>query len=350
MFAGQGELITADKIRKIIHIDMDCFFAAIEVRDNPVLKNKPVAIGSTPEQRGVLSTCSYEARKYGLHSAMPTAQALKICPKLILLPVNMPKYQAVSDMLYKIFKQYTPLVEMLSLDEGFLDVTNSPHCKGSATLIAIAIKKQIKAELNLTASAGVAPNKFLAKVASDWHKPDGLCVIAPKQVEAFVKQLPITKIFGVGKVTAQLLHNMQINTCLDLQQLSLPQLTEKFGKMGVRFYYLCRGIDDRAVKPESIRKSLSIEETFPEDMQTCAACHITLAALIRKFKNRLAPLSNLVIKKQFIKIKFSDFKQTTAEQVSDRLDDQIFHNLFNAGFKRHNKPIRLMGLGVRFEV
>jgi DNA polymerase IV len=349
MIEVAGKITEVSKTRKIIHIDMDCFFAAIEVRDNPALKNKPVAIGGTVEQRGVLSTCSYEARKYGLHSAMPTVQALKVCPKLILLPVNMPKYQVVSEVLYGIFKQYTPLVEMLSLDEGFLDVTNSQYCKSSATLIAIAIKKQIKKELSLNASAGVAPNKFLAKVASDWNKPDGLYVIAPSQIDVFIKQLPITKIFGVGKVTAKLLHNMQIKTCADLQQLSLSQLTEQFGKMGVRFYYLCRGIDDRAVEPELIRKSLSIEETFPKDIQTLDACLVTLTALIRKFKKRIEPLSNLTIKKQFVKIKFMDFKQTTVEQVSNRLDNQIFYNLFNIGFKRHNKPIRLIGIGVRFD-
>lgn len=199
---------------------------------------------------------------------MPTAQALKICPRLILLPVNMQKYQVASKTLYRIFRQYTPLVEMLSLDEAFLDVSSCQYCKGSATLIAETIKRRIKKELGLSASAGVAPNKFLAKVASDWNKPNGLYVITPQHVDSFVRDLPITKIFGVGKVTAEKLHNMQIKTCYDLQQVSLYSLVDKFGKAGNRFYHLCRGIDNRAVEPESIRKSLSVEETFPRDIQS----------------------------------------------------------------------------------
>jgi len=270
---------TSFKTRKIIHVDMDCFFAAVEIRDNPSLKNKPVAIGETPERRGVLSTCNYEARKYGLHSAMSTTQALRLCSKLVLLPSNMYKYKAVSKVLYRIFRQYTPLVEMLSLDEAFLDVTNCQYCKGSATLIAKTIKRRIKKELNLIASAGVAPNKFLAKVASDWNKPDGLFVIIPNQVADFVKYLPVTEIFGVGKVTSKKLHNMQIKTCLDLQKISLSQLTDQFGKMGARFYYLCRGIDDRLVEPESVRKSLSVEETFPRDLKTVDECLPVLGIL-----------------------------------------------------------------------
>lgn len=228
------------KQRKIIHIDMDCFFAAIEIRDNPLLKNKPVAIGGLPENRGVLSTCNYIARKYGLHSAMPSVRALQLCPKLILLPVKMEKYKAASKVLYRIFKQYTPLVEPLSLDEAFIDVTDCQYCKGSATLIAETIKRRIKKELKLTASAGVAPNKFLAKVASDWEKPDGLFVITPDKIDLFIQKLPIEKIFGVGRVTAKKLHAVQIKTCHDLQQFSLAQLQEKFGKMGERFYDLCR--------------------------------------------------------------------------------------------------------------
>ncbi len=341
-------LSNLSKPRKIIHIDMDCFFAGIEVRDNPTLKNKPVAVGGARAERGVLSTCNYEARKYGLHSAMPTSQALKLCPKLILLPVNMQKYQAASKKLYRIFRQYTPLVEMLSLDEAFLDVSNCQYCKGSATLIATTLKKRIKKELGLTASAGAAPNKFLAKVASDWNKPDGLYVITPAQVDSFVKKLPVTKIFGVGKVTAEKLHNMQIKTCHDLQQLSLPSLVDKFGKIGNRFYQLCRGIDDREVESESVRKSLSVEETFSRDIQNRDECLVLLPRLIGKLKNRLAPLSSLVIVKQFVKIKFGDFRLTTVERKSNSLETSLFCDLFQVGFSRRNRPVRLIGVGVRF--
>lgn len=336
------------KPKKIIHVDMDCFFAAVEMRDNPALKNKPVAVGGKPAERGVLSTCNYVARKYGLHSAMPTAHALKLCPKLVLLPVNIAKYKSVSKVIYRIFRQYTPLVEMFSLDEAFLDVSNCPYCKGSATLIAQTIKNRIKKELNLPSSAGVAPNKFLAKVASGWNKPDGLFVITPNQIDDFVKQLPITEIFGVGKVTAKKLHDIQIQTCADLQKLSLAQLTDQFGKSGMRFYYLCRGIDDRPVEPESVRKSLSVEETFPRDLKTLDECLTTLPSLIQNLRKRLLQISNPPIHKQFMKIKFCDFKVTTAEVVTNNFSEQIFFDLFKEGFNRHNKPIRLLGVGVRF--
>ncbi len=336
------------KQRKIIHIDMDCFFAAIEIRDNPLLRNKPVAIGGLPENRGVLSTCNYIARKYGLHSAMSSARALQLCPNLILLPVNMEKYKAASKVLYRIFKQHTPLVEPLSLDEAFLDVTDCQYCKGSATLIAETIKKRIKKELKLIASAGVAPNKFLAKVASDWNKPDGLFVITPDQIESFIKKLPVEKIFGVGRVTAKKLHLMQIKTCDDLQKIPLAELQEKFGKMGGRFYNLCRGIDERPVESIRLRKSLSVEETFSNDIQDYQKAMPKILRLIQELKKRLSLISHLPITKQFIKIKFADFKQTTAETSNNELNDNIFIQLFEDGWIRHNKPVRLIGVGVRF--
>lgn len=327
---------------------MDCFFAAVEIRDNPSLKNKPVAVGGTKEQRGVLSTCNYIARKYGLHSGMPTALALKQCPQLVLLPGNMSKYKSISKVLYRIFRQYTPLVETLSLDEAFLDVTHCPYCKGSATLIAKTIKNRIKKELNLTASAGVASNKFLAKVASDWKKPDGLFVITPDQVDEFVQPLPVEKIFGVGKVTAKKMHEMNIKTCADLQKLSIFELTEKFGKSGFHFYELCRGIDDRSVETEYVRKSLSVEETFPRDLKTVEMCLAELPALIYELKKRLSRIGNMPIKNQFIKVKFYDFKQTTVERLGNSLNEEIFRDLLMTGFQRQNKPVRLIGVGVRF--
>ncbi|MBU0745156.1 MAG: DNA polymerase IV, partial [Gammaproteobacteria bacterium] len=235
------------------------------------------------------------------------------------------------------------------LDEAFLDVSNCPYCKGSATLIAKMIKNRIKKELILTASAGVAPNKFLAKVASAWDKPDGLFVITPTQIPDFVKTLPITKIFGVGKVTAKKLHNLQIKTCADLQKISLEQLSKQFGKIGERFYQFCRGIDDRPVMPDTIQKSLSIEETFPKDLQTLDSGLIALTSLIQKLKTRLKHSSNPQITKQFIKIKFFDFKKISAEITNNTFSEEIFFDLFKKGFKRYNKPIRLLGAGVRFD-
>jgi DNA polymerase-4 len=334
--------------RKIIHVDMDCFFAAVEMRDNPMLRDKPVAVGGRPEQRGVLSTCNYIARRYGLHSAMSTARALKLCPKLVLLPGRMEKYKAVSKVIRRIFKQYTPLVEPLSLDEAFLDVTNCPHCKGSATLIAQTIRRRIYKELRLTASAGVAPNKFLAKVASDWKKPNGLFVITPDQVADFVRALPVEKIFGVGKVTARKMHELSIRFCSDLQQFSKAALIDTFGKSGERYYDFCRGIDHRPVITEWLRKSLSAEETFPKDVNDYDVAVDKLKCVIARVKRRLDRYRDLAIHKQFIKIKFSDFKQTTVESVSNHFDEILFVELFRKGWIRQNKPIRLIGAGVRF--
>ena len=336
-------------LRKIIHIDMDCFYAAIEMRDNPKLRNKPVAVGGKPEERGVLCTCNYIARKYGLHSAMATAHALRLCPNLILLPVNMGKYQKVSEEIFHIFQQYTPMIEPLSLDEAFLDVTGCKLFQGSATRIAQAIKKQIYEEQHITASAGVAPNKFLAKVASEWNKPNGLFVITPEQVNTFIKQLPVNKLFGVGPVTAKKLEESGLKTCNDLQKLSLADLTTKFGSFGATLYDLCRGIDDRPVEPDRQRKSVSVEETFPVDLATLSEGIKQLPILLKRLKERVSECSDLIIAKLFIKIKFYDFTRTTVECIFPELDIRQYESLFATGYNRHNKPIRLIGLGVRLK-
>ena len=220
----------------------------------------------------------------------------------------------------------------------------------SATLIAKVIRNRIKKELYLTCSAGVASNKFLAKVASEWNKPDGLFVIIPAASEEFIKQLPVTKIFGVGKVTAKKLHDMQIKTCLDLQAIPLSKLIEQFGKMGLRFYHLCRGVDDRLVEPEQTRKSLSVEETFPKDVATLEECLNLLPHIIKKLKRNLAKVSDLNVAKQFVKIKFYDFKRTAVEKRVSSFDEKLFVVLLEEGFNRYNKPVRLLGVGVRFDI
>lgn len=327
---------------------MDCFYAAIEMRDNPQLRDKPIAVGGAATQRGVLCTCNYIARSFGIHSAMATAQALRLCPNLILLPVNMAKYRQVSKKIHEIFHDYTELVEPLSLDEAFLDVTNCTQCRGSATLIATAIRKKITQQHQLTASAGVAPNKFLAKIASDWNKPDGQLVIPPHEVANFVRTLPVSKIFGVGKVTANKLENMGIITCADLQKLTLHDLINTLGNFGAKLYELCRGIDNRQVKPKRIRKSLSVEETYANDLPTPQICLAELPKLIERLKHRLSRISKIKIKKLFIKIKFFDFTQTTVECLSPTIDLQQYETLFWQGFKRQQKPVRLLGIGVRF--
>jgi len=338
-------------MHKIIHIDMDCFYAAVEMRDDPSLRGKPVAVGGSVEERGVLCTCNYEARKFGLHAALSTAKALRLCPDVILLPVDMPKYVRISKRIRKIFKQYTQLIEPLSLDEAFLDVTDCKQFKGSATLIAQAIRKQIYQEHQLTASAGVAPNKFLAKVASDWEKPNGQFVITPNMIEKFMKDLPANKIFGVGKVTANKLLQIGIRTCVDLQKLNIEDLIHHFGNFGVQLYELCRGIDHRPVEASSVRKSLSVEETYANDLQTKKICLSKLPDLFERLIERLNRKRGLKPYKQFIKIKFNDFAQTTVEALMEEniVSLHQYEKLFLEGYARHQRSVRLLGLGVRFK-
>jgi len=258
--------------RKIIHCDCDCFYAAVEMRDNPALKGAPIAVGGDAAHRGVIATCNYEARHFGVRSAMPTSQALQRCPHLIVIPPSMDKYREASQFITAIYRDYTDLVEPLSLDEAYLDVTDSVQHQGSGTLIAQEIRARIAQTVGITASAGVAPNKFLAKIASDWNKPDGLFVIRPKDVAEFVKTLPIAKVFGVGKVTAAKLQTLGVTTCLDLQSWSIYELENQFGKFGERLYELCRGIDQRDVCANRERKSVSVEETYTHDLPDLAAC------------------------------------------------------------------------------
>jgi DNA polymerase-4 len=338
-------------MRKIIHIDMDCFYAAVEARENPKLKGLPVAVGGKPQTRGVVAACNYEARAFGIHSAMPMSQAIKKCPQLIMLPVNMQLYRNVSKKVQAIFRQYTSLVQPLSLDEAYLDVSTCEQCKGSATLIAQKIRQQIYTEQNLTASAGIAPNKFLAKVASDWNKPNGQFVITPQNVSAFVVQLPVKKIFGVGKVTNRKMQKLGIKTCADLQNLSQNELHNKFGKFGDQLYNLSRGIDDRTVNTSSIRKSLSIEDTFVHDKPDLAACidevpRLYKSLLLRLEKSQLK--RKLPIKAMYVKLRFNDFNSTTAQASSTTPDLESYKRLIATAWHRQQRPVRLIGLGLQF--
>lgn len=335
--------------RKIIHIDMDCFYAAIEIRDNPKLANKPIAVGGPENSRGVLCTCNYIARKFGVRSAMPTNMAKSLCKDLIILPVNMSKYKLVSKNIQAIFHKFTDLVEPLALDEAYLDVTNNPDYQNSATLIAQAIRKEIWDSQNLTASAGVAPNKFLAKIASGMNKPNGIYVITPDQVSPFVKTLPVEKIFGVGKVTLNKLKQMNLNTCYDLQQLSLRELVERFGKFGYSLYYQAHGIDNREINPNRIRKSLSVETTFNQDIKDSNLLLQELAKLHQQLIARLSNLDNSYkIKNQYIKLKYHNFRVKSTEIKSDNTDIQTFKALLLKLTNENHTPIRLLGLGVSF--
>jgi len=334
--------------RKIIHCDCDCFFAAIEIRDDPALRGLPVAVGGEPGKRGVIATCNYEARKYGVHSAMASATARRQCPDLIIIPPSKNKYSEASKQMHNIFKSYTSLIEPLSLDEAFLDVSKSLMCKGSATLIAAEIRQKVREEMQITLSAGIAPNKFLAKVASDWNKPDGQYVITPDSINDFVILLPVRKIYGVGKVTATKMHNLGIETCKDLQSYSQTQLLELFGSFGERLYSLCRGIDERPVVTEHPRKSISVELTYNEDLPSLKHCIAELPNLLDKLEQRIHRSNRQVsIGKIFVKLKFNDFISTTVEQVGQELDMQLFEQLCQTGYERGNKPVRLLGLGIR---
>jgi DNA polymerase-4 len=336
-------------MKKIIHIDMDCFYAAVEIRDRPELANKPVAVGGLPEERSVLCTCNYIARRYGIHSAMSSSMAYRQCPDLVLLPVDMPKYKAVAERIHAIFHEFTDYVEPLALDEAYLDVSDVKDYHGSATLIAKAIRKEILDRENLIASAGIAPNKFLAKIASGWKKPNGLFVITPEEVSDFVYRLPIEQIFGVGKVTAEKLHQHGIKTCADLQKISFKRLVDDYGKLGERLYEQCRGIDNREVESHRARKSLSVERTFVKDIHDKTNVPDLINLIYEDLVKRLALYApERDIKNIFIKIKFSDFKQKTAEIIHHIPDLERYHLLFKEATFQEPRGIRLLGLGVHF--
>lgn len=336
------------KQRKIIHIDMDCFYAAIEMRDNPSLLDKPIAIGGLANSRGVICTSNYRARQYGVQSAMASFQALKQCPQLILIPPNFVKYQAASNVIHAIFRRHTNIIEPLSLDEAFLDVSISTELHGSATRIAEMIRQEIWESQQLTSSAGVAPNKFLAKVASDWNKPNGLCVITPHHVQTFIATLPVEKISGVGPVTAKKMHHLDIKTCGDLQHFPSETLRQHFGNFGKRLFNLCRGHDERPVETNRIRKSVSVEHTFSADLTTKEQCMNALDVLFVKLQQRLTKHQNRKLHKQFVKIKFEDFQLTTIECLSTEINLHLFQHLYLEGYQRHQRPIRLLGVGVYF--
>ncbi|MCR8924053.1 DNA polymerase IV [Dasania sp. GY-MA-18] len=344
---------TETSLRKIIHCDCDCFFAAIEMRDDPLLRGRPMAVGGSSDKRGVISTCNYEARAYGVHSAMATAHAKKLCPDLLVVPHNMAKYRLAAQQIRDIFYDYTDAVEPVSLDEAYLDVSASSACQGSATLIAKEIMARVHAEVGITLSAGVAGNKFLAKIGSDWNKPNGLCVILPQQVADFVVELPVAKINGVGKVTAEKLQRLGVQRCGDLQAYTVFELVELFGAFGQRLYKLCRGEDDRPVKVSRQRKSLSVEHTYPEDKDSLSQCLQQLPALFAQLNQRLEGLEgSYLVTKQFVKFKFSDFQTTTVEcVVAGSIRLSVYHDLFQQAFERGaGLGVRLLGLGVRFQV
>ena len=335
-------------MRKIIHIDMDCFYAAVEMRDNPALRDVPLAIGGSRDRRGVISTCNYIARKFGVRSAMATAHAIKLCPDLVLAPGRMEVYSDVSRQIRAIFARYTDKVEPLSLDEAYLDVSDSTLFGGSATLIAQDIRRAIFAETSLTASAGVAPCKFVAKIASDENKPNGICVISPDKLDAFVLKQPLRKIPGVGKVTAEKLATMGLLTCADVRQYPFEELIKRFGKFGAVLWARSHGEDERQLQTDRLRKSVGVERTMAQDIRSKSDCQKMVEALFPMLKKRLLKSSpDLHIQSQGIKLKFSDFQQTTVEHRCKVLSKNYFETLLLQALERQqNRGIRLVGLHV----
>ena len=327
---------------------MDCFFAAIEIRERPELINRPVAVGGNPSNRGVLTTCNYIARKYGCRSAMPGFKALELCPDLIILPVRHDLYREESYKIRDIFKQTTQLIEPLSLDEAYLDVS---HLKTNPSKIAKQIRQQIKDERGLTSSAGIASNKMLAKIASDWNKPDGQYHIPDDHINAFMKELPVTKIWGVGEKTAHKLNEMGVNNCKELQSIELSTLHQKFGKFGVNLYQLCRGIDDRSVITNRERKSTSVERTFKININQINEAKAKFRSILLELKDDLTTNhSDRKLKSAFVKITFSDFQKTSTEKKSNRINSELFNELLINSWERgKGKSVRLIGAGVRFE-
>jgi DNA polymerase-4 len=333
--------------KKIIHIDMDAFYAAVEQRDNPALRGKPVAIGSA-SGRGVVATASYEARKFGIHSALPSITALKRCPDLIFVKGNMEKYREISYQIRDIFYEYTDLVEPLSLDEAYLDVTENKKNIQSATLIAKEIKKRIFETTHLTASAGVSFNKFLAKIASDYNKPDGLFVITPDKALKFIEKLEITKFYGIGKVTAEKMHKMGIFFGSDLKKISERRLIREFGKAGTYYYKIVRGEDNREVIPYRERKSIGGENTFSHDIISLKKQIEAIKPVTQKVFKRLTQAKKYG-RTVTIKIKYSDFTQitrskTSAVPVTDF--DTLWNTISELLMSAYNPGIAVRLLGV----
>jgi DNA polymerase IV len=336
-------------VRKIIHIDMDAFFASVEQLDNPELRGKAVAVGGSGE-RSVVAAASYEARKFGVRSAMPSVIAKRLCPDLIFVKHNFARYTEVSASVMEIFKEYTDIIEPLSIDEAFLDVTCDKKKIGSATLIAASIRKEIRLKTGLTASAGISVNKFLAKIASDINKPDGLFVIKPEEAEKFIENLPVEKFYGIGKVTALKMHKLGIHTGIDLKKWDLVSLIRNFGKAGLFFHEIVRGIDERPVEPDQERKSVGTEITYERDLVTSFEIIAELYRLEKELMERVehAGMTGRTIT---VKIKFSDFRQITRSRTLQNYvrDFDTLHREVTGirkTIKLEGAHIRLMGVTI----
>jgi DNA polymerase-4 len=340
---------TSSWTRAIIHLDMDAFYAAVEVLDAPELRGKPVIVGGSKE-RGVVSSASYEARKFGVHSAQPIATAARLCPQGVFLPVRMWRYQEVSQHIFRIFKGFSPLVEPLSLDEAFLDVTGSTRLFGTPKEIARKIKEQVVEETGLTVSAGVAPSKFVAKIASDMQKPDGLTIVPEGKVKEFLEPLPIEKLWGVGKATRKTLANLGVKTIGDLGLLSSKLLMKKLGKQGLHLYLLAKGVDQREVEPEREVKSIGHEDTYPMDISDFGEARKQLLSLANRVAKRLRRYG-FVGRTVTLKVKYFDFVQISRSiTLGEPTDDsrKIFQTCCDLLGKTEvgKRPVRLLGISL----
>lgn len=337
-------------LRKIVHVDMDAFYASVEQRDRPELRGRAVIVGGQPDSRGVVCTASYEARVFGVHSAMPTAQAYRLCPHGVFLRPDFVRYKAVSRQIQAIFRDVTELVEPLSLDEAFLDVTQNALGEPSATRVAEHLRARIRRETGLTASAGVAPNKFLAKVASDMDKPDGLTVIGPERVQAVLAELPVRRIPGVGRKSAERCRARGIEVASDFLRHDVEQLVRWFGSAGPRYRELAQGIDLRRVQPDRERKSVSIEDTLPEDLRSRAEAAAFLDDLAERLAERLLR-AEARGKTVVLKVKYADFQQITRSRTltAPTREHATLHEVALALLEQTEvgeRPVRLLGIGV----
>jgi DNA polymerase-4 len=336
-------------IRRIIHVDMDAFYASVEQRDNPTLRGKPLAVGGQPNQRGVVAAASYEARAFGVHSAMSMAQAVRLCPSLTIVRPNFARYKAASQQVFAIFREVTPLVEPLSLDEAYLDVTENAWQEPLATPVARRLKERILAETGLTASAGVAPNKFLAKIASGWKKPDGLTVISPERVEPFLQKLPVDALWGVGPVTAKKLRARGIERLVDVRTVEPVLLRETVGSLADWLRQLANGVDDRPVVPNRETKSSGSETTYPQDLTDLSQIREEVADMAAGVVSWLARKSVLA-RTVTIKVRYSDFTTITRSHSapptrdSDALVGRALQLLDKT--EAGQRPVRLLGVSV----
>lgn len=354
--------------RHIIHIDMDCFYAAVEMRDDPSLRNIAIAIGGK-SKRSVLCTANYPARKYGVRAAMPSLMAMKLCPHLKIIPGRYNVYKEESQKIRDVFERYTDLIQPLSLDEAFLDITHLVDQYNRPDQIAERIRKDIFHETELTASAGISPNKFLSKVASDWNKPNGQLIISKHNILDFVEELSLSKIPGVGPKSMERLSRMGLNTCGDIQEKESEWMEKYFGKHGLDLYRLSFGLDDRPVRTESIRKSLSVENTFADDIEGWNSCLKEVKSLLPEVKYRLKRfkekknIQQNILKSLVVKIKFHDFQSVTVEkscppevfqnfwdkgQWTKELDE-LMQGLLKQGLDKGGKPVRLLGMGFKLD-